>query len=224
MHIEKNIEKILKTIPDNVELVIVSKTKPIDLILEAYNTGQRIFGENKAQEVAEKYEFLPKDIIWHFIGHLQTNKIKYIIPFIHLIHSVDSVKLLNCINKEAEKNNRTIDCLLQFYIATEASKFGFDIDEATLFLQSKEFELMKNVRIVGVMGMATNSDDNYIIHNEFAQLKIYFENLRQKFFIDKPYFKEISMGMSGDYKIAIEEGSTMIRIGSDIFGKRNYSF
>lgn len=222
MSIQHNLEEVLKRIPKNVNLVAVSKTKPIEAILEAYQAGQRIFGENKALELAEKHEVLPKDIIWHFIGHLQTNKVKYIAPFVHLIHSVDSTKLLTVINKEGEKNCRTIDCLLQFYIATEENKYGFDLEEASALLNSKEFKEMQNIRIFGVMGMATYTPDNLLIHQEFAQLKTYFEKLKKEFFNDKPYFKEISMGMSGDYLIAVEEGSTTVRIGSTIFGERNY--
>jgi pyridoxal phosphate enzyme (YggS family) len=220
MSIKQNLEEVFISIPANVNLVAVSKTKPISLILEAYQSGQRVFGENNAIELAKKQQALPKDILWHFIGHLQTNKVKYIAPFVHLIHSVDSSRLLNVIDKEAKKNSRVIDCLLQFYIATEESKYGFDMNEANILLNSEEFIEMKNIRIVGVMGMATYTDMDQLIHQEFAQLKIYFENLRQLFFRDKPYFKEISMGMSGDYQIAIKEGSTMIRIGSSIFGTR----
>ncbi|MCX6231447.1 MAG: YggS family pyridoxal phosphate-dependent enzyme [Bacteroidetes bacterium] len=221
MSIKQNLEKILLTIPQNVSLIAVSKTKPVSSILEAYHAGHRIFGENKAQELADKYELLPKDINWHFIGHLQTNKVKYIIPFVHLIHSVDSTKLLVFINKEAVKQNRCIDCLLQFYIATEESKFGFDYKEATDLLVSAEYKAMKNIRIVGVMGMATYTENEKLIEKEFSQLITYFNQLKQSFFADKPYFKEISMGMSGDYKIAIEKGSTMVRIGSSIFGERS---
>jgi PLP dependent protein len=219
MSIRHNLEEVLKSIPQNVNLVAVSKTKPIEAILEAYQAGQRIFGENKALELVDKYEVLPKDIIWHFIGHLQTNKVKYIAPFVHLIHSVDSAKLLTVINKEGEKNKRTIDCLLQFYIATEESKYGFDLEEASALLNSKEFKEMQNIRIIGVMGMATYSNDNQLIHQEFAQLKTFFKKLKKEFFSDKLYYKEISMGMSGDYQIAIEEGSTMVRIGTSIFSQ-----
>ncbi len=217
MGIKHNLENILKHIPGNVALVAVSKTKPIDAILEAYHAGQRIFGENKALEIAEKYDVLPKDIQWHFIGHLQTNKVKYITPFIHLIHSVDSAKLLTVINKEGQKNNRVIDCLLQFYIATEESKFGFDLKEALAMLNAKEFKEMQNIRIVGVMGMATYTSNYQLIHQEFAQLKTFYEKLKIAIFSDQTFFKEISMGMSGDYQIAIEEGSTMVRIGSLLF-------
>jgi len=223
MSIQHNLEEVLRNFPKNVNLVAVSKTKPIEAILEAYQSGHRIFGENKALELAEKYEVLPKDIRWHFIGHLQTNKVKIIAPFVHLIQSVDSVKLLQTINGEAVKNNRIIDCLLQLYIATEESKFGFDIEEAYELLNSMAFTQMMNIRIVGVMGMATYTTNKQIIHQEFAQLNKYFKELKQSFFSDKSYFKEISMGMSGDYHIAIEEGSTMVRIGSSIFGERNYN-
>ncbi len=222
MSIKHKLQEVLKIIPKNVDLIAVSKTKSIEDILEAHQAGQRIFGENKVQELAEKQALLPKNIVWHFIGHLQSNKVKYIAPFVHLIHSVDSLKLMTVINKEAVKNNRVIDCLLQFYIATEESKFGFNFEEASALLDSKEFLEMKNVRIVGVMGMATYTTNDKLIHQEFAQLKTYFKKLEQGFFNDKPYFKEISMGMSGDFQIALEEGSTMVRVGSSIFGKRNY--
>lgn len=222
MSIKLNIINIKEKLPAHVQLVAVSKTKPANLITEAYLAGQLFFGENKAQEMAEKAGLLPKDISWHFIGHLQTNKIKYIIQFVSLIHSVDSAKLLIYINKEAEKHNRIVDCLLQFYIATEESKFGFNLEEANSLLSSDEFKNLKNIRLLGIMGMATYTDNEMIIRNEFKQLKLYFNILKQNYFMDSPWFKEISMGMSGDYQIAIEEGSTMIRVGSSIFGERNY--
>jgi pyridoxal phosphate enzyme (YggS family) len=222
MSINENISDLLNSIPPHISLIAVSKTKPVSAIWEAYKAGQKIFGENKALEMAEKYNALPKDIEWHFIGHLQTNKIKYISSFVSLIHSVDSFKLLEFINKEAKKQHRIIDCLLQFYIATEESKFGFDYDEAAALLNSNDFAQLQHIRITGVMGMATYTENLKLIEQEFEQLASYFHQLKQEFFNDKPYFKEISMGMSGDYKIAIAKGSTMVRIGSSIFGEREF--
>ncbi len=221
MSIKDNLRKIKEEIPANVKLVAVSKTKPVELIQEAYEAGHRDFGENKAQELAAKYEVLPKDIRWHFIGHLQTNKVKYIAPFVHLIHSVDSLKVMKEINKQALKNNRVIDCLLQFHIAEESTKFGLDYEEAESLIEA--LKTYQNVRFVGVMGMATNTQDQAKIHREFAQLRTYFDRLKAQYFSDAEYFSEISMGMSGDYKIAIEEGSTIIRLGTVIFGARDYS-
>jgi pyridoxal phosphate enzyme (YggS family) len=220
--IQTNLDTICKQIPSNVTLVAVSKTKPIEYLLEAYNVGQRIFGENKALEARDKYDMLPKDIQWHFIGHLQTNKIKYIAPFISLIHSVDSLNLLIEINKAAAKNNRIIPCLLQFYIAKEESKFGFDDAEVEEMLKSEVFASLKNVEIRGVMGMATFTDDESIIRREFQLLKAAFDRLKSGFFHNSETFSEISMGMTDDFKIAIEEGSTMVRVGSAIFGSRQY--
>lgn len=208
--------------PQNVQLVAVSKTKPKEAILECYEKGQRIFGENYIQELVQKHDNLPKDIVWHFIGHLQTNKVKMIAPFVCLIHSVDSFRLLVEINKRAIKHNRTIDCLLQFHIATEASKFGLDLDTARTFLQSEAFENLKNINLCGVMGMATFTSDKMQVKQEFQTLKKIFDTLKNDFFAEKTDFKEISMGMSGDYKMAVEEGSTMVRVGSLIFGKRVY--
>ena len=222
MEIKYNLEKIKKIIPSHVQLIAVSKTKSEIDILEAYNSGQRVFGENKTQEMAGKYQNLPKDIKWHFIGHLQTNKIKYISPFVTLIHSVDSAKLLLAINKEAKKNNRIIDCLLQFYIATEESKYGFDLEEANSLLNSDAYKYMNNIRIAGVMGMATYTENEQLIRNEFKQLAEIFREIKNNYFNNINSFKEISMGMSGDYQIAIEEGSSMVRIGSSIFGDRSY--
>ncbi|MEI6823786.1 MAG: YggS family pyridoxal phosphate-dependent enzyme [Bacteroidota bacterium] len=222
MNIKSNLQEIQKQIPPHVKLIAVSKTKPVEDILEAYHTGQLMFGENKAQELQLKYTQLSKDIQWHFIGHLQTNKIKYISPFVHLIHSVDSFKLLVEIDKEAKKHNRIIDCLLQFYIATEETKYGFDMEEAELSLGSEIYSTLKNIRIVGVMGMATYTEDEQLIRTEFKQLKMYFDTLKTKYFVNNDSFKELSMGMTSDYHIAIEEGSTMVRIGSAIFGERNY--
>ncbi len=203
-----------------VTLVAVSKTKPAEEIMKLYQSGQRIFGENKVQEMVSKYEILPKDIQWHQIGHLQKNKVKYIAPFVAMIHAVDSLELLQMINKEAAKNNRTIDVLLQFHIATEETKFGLNKDEAFQLLTKLEKEPLPNVKICGVMGMASFTDDTNLIRSEFRSLKEIFASLKSEFFMENLFFKEISMGMSGDYKIAIEEGSTMVRIGSAIFGSR----
>lgn len=205
---------------ENVRLVAVSKTKPIEDLQEAYQAGQRVFGENQVQELANKYEKLPKDIEWHLIGHLQSNKVKYIAPFISLIHSVDSLKLLVEINKQALKNDRIIDCLLQIYIADEETKYGLGFDEAIELLESQEFNELKNIRIVGVMGIATNTESQKQIRDEFYELKTLFDGLKLAYFKNEASFKEVSMGMSADYKIAIEEGSTLVRIGSDIFGQR----
>ena len=205
---------------DGVKLIAVSKTQTADTILEAYNAGQRIFGENVVQEMVEKQAQLPQDIEWHLIGHLQSNKVKYIAPFVHLIHGVDSLKLLQEINKQALKNKRVIDCLLQIYIADEETKFGLAHDEAIELLRSSEFAELKNVRIVGLMGIATNTKNEKQITLEFNELKVFFDGIKASFFSKDDYFEEISTGMSADYKIAIEEGSTMVRIGSSIFGKR----
>lgn len=222
MDIGKNIKDINNSLPENVRLVAVSKTKPNEDILEAYNAGQRIFGENKVQDLTKKYEELPKDIEWHFIGHPQTNKVKYIAPFISLIHGVDSIKLLKTINKEAEKNNRIINVLLQFHIAEESTKFGLSLEEADEILGSDEFQQLENVQVAGVMGMATYTDDKNQIRNEFRVLHSIFNSLKNRYFSGSNTFTEISMGMSGDYPIAVEEGSTLIRVGSKIFGERNY--
>jgi len=221
MQVAENLKKVLDTIPDHVKLVAVSKTKSPEVIMQAYNTGHKIFGENKVQELVSKYESMPKDIEWHMIGHLQRNKVKYIVPFVYLIHGVDSFRLLVEINKQAKKINRTLNCLLQFHIAEEDTKFGFDMMEAKEMLQSEEYKSLDSVEISGVMGMATFTDDMNQVRKEFRQLKIYFEELKSNFFQNSETFREISMGMSSDYKIAIEEGSTMVRIGSDIFGARN---
>lgn len=222
MHIKDNLNNIKNTLPVNVELIAVSKTKPVTDILEAYNAGQKAFGENKIQEMADKYEQLPKDIEWHMIGHLQSNKVKYMAHFVHLIHGVDSFKTLKEINKQAIKHNRIIDCLLQIKIASEDSKFGLSLTAIETFLTSEEFKALKNINIKGLMGMATFTDDESIIRMEFKTLKNNFNTLiKFKAFNFNPSI--ISMGMSDDYKIAIEEGSTMIRVGSSIFGKRNYT-
>lgn len=223
MHpITENLQKISSHIHDTIKLIAVSKLKPIEDIEVAYQSGHRYFGENKAIEMKTKSEALPNDIEWHFIGHLQRNKVKYIVPFVHLIHSVDSIKLLQEINRQGLKNNRIIDCLLQFYIATEETKFGFSPDEAAELLESEDFPLMKNVRICGVMGMATYTENKALIRQEFKTLYTYFSELKKKYFFNAQHFKEISMGMTNDYDLAIEEGSTIVRIGSAIFGERNY--
>lgn len=204
----------------NVTLVAVSKTQPSERILELYHKGQRIFGENRAQEMLEKHAALPEDIEWHLIGHLQTNKVKLIAPFVRMIHSVDSLRLLQEIDKQALRCNRTIDCLLQFHIAQEETKFGLDEAEARELLGSDTFRQMKNIRICGVMGMATFTDNEAQVRSEFRRLKRIFEKLKKDFFPESLHFREISMGMSGDWRIAVEEGSTMIRVGSLIFGER----
>jgi PLP dependent protein len=204
----------------NVKLIAVSKTKTPEEIMEAYDAGQRDFGENQVQELLEKQASLPADIVWHLVGHLQTNKVKSIAPFISLIHSVDSLKLLQEIDKHAMKNKRVIDCLLQIYIADEDTKFGLDFDEVIELLRSEEFSRLTNIRITGLMGIASNTDNPKRIAEEFYELKTLFKGLKETFFRKDDSFREISMGMSSDYKIAIEKGSTMVRLGSNIFGKR----
>ena len=221
--IKENLEKIKTTLPESVTLVAVSKTKPVSDIQEAYDAGHLTFGENYPQEMRDKHEVLPKDIQWHFIGHLQTNKIKYIIPYVTLIHSIDTANLLEAVNKEAKKHARVVDCLLQFHIAQEETKFGLDLDEARQLLDSEAFKAMENVRICGVMGMATFTDDEVEVRKEFKHLKDIFDILKTQYFANQPWFKEISMGMSDDYLIAIEEGATMVRVGSKIFGARHYN-
>jgi pyridoxal phosphate enzyme (YggS family) len=221
MSIADNIKSLKnETIPKKVTLIAVSKTKPVADIQEAYDAGQRLFGENTVQEMVEKYEQLPKDIEWHQIGHLQSNKVKYIAPFISMIQSVDSLKLLQEINKQAEKNKRVIDCLLQIYIADEETKFGLGFDEAIELLRSDEFATFKNIRIRGLMGIATNTDKEKQLKDEFQELKTFFDGIKQSFFRKEESFDVISMGMSSDYEIAIEQGSNMIRVGSTIFGGR----
>jgi pyridoxal phosphate enzyme (YggS family) len=205
---------------DGVVLIAVSKTQTNEAILEAYNVGQRIFGENHVQEMVDKQALLPSDIEWHMIGHLQSNKVKYIAPFVQLIHGVDSLKLLQEINKQAAKNKRVIDCLLQVYIADEDTKFGLGFDETIELLRSEEFSELQHIRIVGLMGIATNTKNEKQISLEFNELKVFFDGVKTSFFRKIDTFKEISMGMSADYKLAVEEGSTMVRIGSAIFGKR----
>lgn len=221
--IKENLDIVRATVPSNVTLIAVSKTKPVSDLQEAYDAGQRIFGENKALEMRDKHQALPDDIQWHFIGHLQTNKIKYIAPFVTLIHAIDSLSLLEAVNKEAAKNNRVIDCLLQFHIAQEETKFGLDMDEARAMLESESFKNLNNINICGVMGMATFTDDAAQVRDEFKNLKNIFVTLKENYFKGNESFKEISMGMSDDYPIAIEEGATMVRVGSKIFGARNYN-
>lgn len=223
MSVKENLASVKSRIPTGVKLVAVSKTKPIEAIMEAYGAGQVVFGENKPQELTQKWNLLPKDIKWHMIGHLQTNKVKYIAPFVSLIHSVDSVRLLATVDKEAAKNGRVIDCLFQQHIAKEETKFGFSTEELEEFLSSGELAQYPNVRIVGVMGMATFTEDESIVRQEFRELRESFVRIKQQFFAEADYFKEISMGMSDDYQIAIEEGSTLVRVGSAIFGERSYS-
>jgi PLP dependent protein len=224
MSIAQNIaafqEKLKNT---DCRLIAVSKTQTNEAILEAYAAGQRLFGENKVQELVAKQEALPADIEWHLIGHLQTNKVKYIASFVHTIQSVDSLKLLGEIDKQAAKQNRVINCLLQIYIAEEESKFGLSAEEAKEILQSEEYKAMQHVRITGIMGIATNTYSQTQLRKEFRYLRKCFEELKKEFFQNNPDFKEISMGMSSDYQLAIEEGSTMIRVGSSIFGARNYA-
>jgi pyridoxal phosphate enzyme (YggS family) len=224
MAIADNLLKYKRELDDSaVKLVAVSKFQDANAVLEAYEAGQRVFGENIVQELVEKQEILPKDIEWHLIGHLQTNKVKYIAPFISLIESVDSLKLLQEINKQAAKNKRVIDCLLQVYIADEDTKFGLGFDEVVELLRSEEYQDMKNIRIVGLMGIASNTKVEKQIRDEFEELKVLFDGIKLSYFRKEDYFKEVSMGMSSDYKIAVEEGSTMVRIGSNIFGKRKKS-
>lgn len=220
--IRENIAFFKGQLPQSTSIIAISKTKPIQAIREAYDAGQRKFGENKAQELVNKWRELPADIEWHFIGHLQTNKVKLIAPFIGLIHSVDSLKLLQEINKEAFKNGRTISCLLQFHIATEETKFGLDSEEAAELLSSPAYGQLSNISICGVMGMASLTEDETLIRTEFRNLRKTFTHLKNTFFSTNDAFREISMGMTGDYPIAVEEGSTMVRLGTAIFGERNY--
>lgn len=222
MDIASRITALKSSLPKGVRLVAVSKTQPPDRIMEAYRTGHRIYGENKAQEMVNKHAQLPDDIEWHFIGHLQTNKVAMIAPMVQMVHSIDSLKLLRIINREAEKSARIIRCLLQFHIATEESKFGLDMEEARVILTSAEYHFFNNIVISGVMGMATYTDDQSRVREEFRTLRNCFEALKQEFFQNDPEFRECSMGMTGDYRIAVEEGATIIRIGSLIFGERNY--
>jgi len=222
MNTRNNIEKFTQSLPQGCRLVAVSKTQPIEKIMEAYHAGQRIFGENKVQELTTKYETLPKDIQWHMIGHLQSNKVKFITSFITLIHSVDSIKLLQEIDKQGIKTNRVIDCLLQVHIAEEETKFGFSKDEIFQLLQSDVFRSLNSIKIMGLMGMATLTDNQDQIRKEFKGLQSLFEKVKSQNTSAHVEMKELSMGMSNDYTIAIEEGSTLIRIGTAIFGERNY--
>lgn len=219
MTIKNNLEIIQQQLPKNVTLVAVSKTKPIEDIMQVYEAGHKIFGENKVQEMCDKWKQLPKDIQWHMIGHLQTNKVKYIAPFVHLIHGVDSFKLLKEINKQAQKNNRVINVLLQIHIAKESTKFGLNTEELDSILNNSELQDLKYVRVVGLMGMATFTDDIQIIKNEFYSLKLLFDYYKTQN-KSNVSLDILSMGMSGDYKIAIDFGSTMVRVGSSIFGTR----
>ena len=221
MYIKDQLDKILNTLPASAKLIAVSKTKPNSAVLEAYGAGQRSFGENKIQEMVDKYNSLPKDLEWHMIGHLQSNKVKYMAHFVHLIHGVDSFKTLKEINKQAKKHNRIINCLLQLKIAKEDSKFGLSISDANAIINSEEFDNLENIHISGLMGMASFTDDTAEVRQEFNTLNSYFNNLQNT---KKLNFNLsiLSMGMSGDYQIAIEEGSNMVRVGSSIFGERNY--
>lgn len=216
--ISENFARIKAQLPPHVTLIAVSKTKPVEVIQEAYATGHRIFGENRVQELVPKYEALPKDIAWHLIGHLQTNKVKYIAPFVAMIHSVDSFKLAEEINKQAAKNNRIIDILLQVFIAQEETKFGLSPEELIALLQSPEFQQLQHIRVRGLMGMATNTDNNEQVRAEFRQLKKLADDVKAKF--NLPHFDTVSMGMSGDFPLAVEAGSTMVRVGSLLFGGR----
>lgn len=219
MSIQENLHKIKASLPSNVTLIAVTKTHPVEKLMEVYSAGHKIFGENKVQEVCDKQEILPKDIEWHLIGHLQSNKVKYIAPFVALIHSVDSFKLLTEIDKQAKKNNRVIDCLLQLFIASEETKFGLDFKEAEQLLNGTEIQALQNIRIVGLMGMASNTGNTAQVKKEFQGLKTFFEtqkNLKSS----NVQLSILSMGMSSDYELAIKEGSNMVRVGSAIFGAR----
>ncbi|HUS87329.1 MAG TPA: YggS family pyridoxal phosphate-dependent enzyme [Bacteroidales bacterium] len=217
-----NVRKLCSELPSGVVVVAVSKTKPVEEIMVAYDAGHRIFGENRVQELVDKQPIMPRDIKWHMIGHLQTNKVKYIAGFVEMIHSVDSLKLLGAIDKEAAKAGRKIKCLLQFHIAKEDTKFGFSYDEVATFIEGGALDELSNIELSGVMGMATFTEDLDLVRSEFRQLKDIFDKLKTSFFLTDNSFREISMGMSGDYQVAIEEGSTIIRVGNSIFGERNY--
>ncbi len=221
--ITDNLAELKSILPDDkITLVAVTKTHPVEKIMELYETGQRDFGENRVQELLEKKDKLPADIRWHLIGHLQRNKVKFIAPFVYMIHSVDSLKLLEEINREAEKNGRIINCLLQVYVATEETKFGLDYNELVAILDSGDYKAMINIKLKGIMGMATMTDDEEQVHEEFALLKKIFDSVKSNYFAGDNEFRILSMGMSSDYRIAIEEGSTMLRLGSVIFGERHY--
>jgi pyridoxal phosphate enzyme (YggS family) len=221
MQIKNNIDDFRRSLPSDCTLVVVSKTQPVSMILDAFNSGQHIFGENKVQELVDKFGALPKEIEWHLIGHLQTNKVKYIASFVHLIQSVDSLKLLREIQKQGTKVNRTINCLLQVHIATEQTKFGFSSDEVTDLITSREIEKFSHVKILGLMGMATFTNDSEVVRIEFRTLRNLFDEIKQMKLPANCQMNELSMGMSGDFSIAVEEGSTMVRIGTAIFGNRN---
>jgi pyridoxal phosphate enzyme (YggS family) len=220
MTTENNLNKVISSLPVGVKLVAVSKTKSNESIMEAYMAGQRRFGENKVQELVRKWETLPKDIEWHFIGHLQSNKVRFIAPFISMIHAIDSFKILKAVDDEAKRSGKMIPCLIQVHIATEETKFGFSPDEAIQLFQNREITSLTNITIAGVMGMATYTDDEDLISQEFSMLKLLFQKIKADFFQNDPNFCEISMGMSQDYHLAVENGSTMVRVGSSIFGER----
>ena len=220
--IARHIERIRQELPAGTRLVAVSKFHTAETIMEAYEAGQRIFGESKVQEMTGKYESLPKDIEWHFIGHLQTNKIKYMAPYVSMIHGIDSYKLLAEVNKQAIKAGRVIRCLLQIHIAQEETKFGFSFDECKEMLNADEWKALANIQICGLMGMATNTDSKEQIEREFRSLNCFFHEVKKQYFADEPTFCELSMGMSHDYRLAIAEGSTLVRVGSKIFGERVY--
>lgn len=223
MEIAKNLNLLQQTLSNySATLVAISKTKPMEDLQAAYDAGQRHFGENKVQEMTDKWEQLPKDICWHMVGHLQTNKVKYLAPYVHLIHSVDSLKLLHEINKQASKHDRVIDVLLQVYIAQEDTKYGLDEEELLALLNSPQLAEWPHVRVVGLMGMASNTNDESQIRQEFRGLRSLFDSLKEQFQSDQIQLHQLSMGMSGDYLLALEEGSTLIRVGSAIFGARNY--
>lgn len=220
--ISDQIKIITETLPDGVELVAVSKFHPVEALKEAYDAGQRIFGESRVQEISQKRLLMPDDVQWHFIGHLQTNKVRQLVPYVSLIHSVDSIKLLETINAESVRIGRVVDVLLQLHVAQEETKFGFTCEDCVDLVDKGVLDRLPNVRVCGVMGMATNTDDMGKVREEFKSIKNVFDTLKQRYFADKPYFKEISMGMSDDYHIAMEEGSTLVRIGTTIFGSRGY--
>lgn len=222
MNIADNLQQVLNELPEGVRLVAVSKFHPNEAIEEAYRSGQRVFGESKVQEMTAKYESLPKDIEWHFIGHLQTNKIKYIVPYVALIHGIDSYKLLVEVNKQAEKAGKVVNCLLQLHIAEEETKFGFSFEECRDMLAEGEWKTLSNIQLCGLMGMVTNTDDNEQIEKEFCSLSSFFKEVKDSWFADTEAFRELSMGMSHDYHQAIAAGSTLIRVGSKIFGDRTY--
>lgn len=217
--IAERIQSVVASLPETARLVAVSKFNPAEAVLQAYNCGQRLFGESKVQELTGKYEVLPKDIEWHFIGHLQTNKVKYIAPFISLIQSVDSLKLMKEIDAQAKKVNRVIDCLLEIHVAQEETKYGFSIEELRELFRERAFDVFENVNVVGLMGMASNTDDEVRIREEFRLLSDFYQEMKNSL---APQFRELSMGMSHDYHIAVEEGSTLVRVGSFIFGERIY--